>query len=83
MNAQWFHFVASCSQVFVLNVLLITLSLGDAPRTCWPLAGLGSVAGCSFQTEYRLQVEEDIKPFRDVLMVLLLLVTIGVKLAFW
>ena len=80
---KWFHFVARAksSEVFVLNVLLITLSLA----TITELAGL-SLALCAFvagilisETEYKLQVEEDIKPFRDVLMGLFF-VTIGVKL---
>ena len=80
---KWFHFVARAksSEVFVLNVLLITLSLA----TITELAGLSQALGAFVagmlisETEYRLQVEEDIKPFRDVLMGLFF-VTIGVKL---
>ncbi len=80
---KWFYFVARAksSEVFVLNVLLITLGLA----TITELAGLSQALGAFVagmlisETEYRLQVEEDIKPFRDVLMGLFF-VTIGVKL---
>lgn len=80
---KWFHFVARAksSEVFILNVLLITLGLA----TITELAGLSQALGAFVagmlisETEFRLQVEEDIKPFRDVLMGLFF-VTIGVKL---
>ena len=80
---RWFHFVARAksSEVFVLNVLLITLSLATLTELAGLSLALGAfVAGMLIsETEYRLQVEEDIKPFRDVLMGLFF-VTIGVKL---
>ncbi|MDD2742595.1 MAG: monovalent cation:proton antiporter-2 (CPA2) family protein [Rhodocyclaceae bacterium] len=80
---KWFHFVAKAksSEVFVLNVLLITLSLAHLTELAGLSLALGAfVAGMLIsETEYRLQVEEDIKPFRDVLMGLFF-VTIGVKL---
>lgn len=80
---KWFHFVARAksSEVFVLNVLLITLSLATLTQMAGLSLALGAfVAGMLIsETEYRLQVEEDIKPFRDVLMGLFF-VTIGVKL---
>ncbi len=80
---KWFHFVARAksSEVFVLNVLLITLSLATLTQLAGLSLALGAfVAGMLIsETEYRLQVEEDIKPFRDVLMGLFF-VTIGVKL---
>ena len=80
---KWFHFVARAksSEVFVLNVLLITLSLAHLTELAGLSLALGAfVAGMLIsETEYRLQVEEDIKPFRDVLMGLFF-VTIGVKL---
>jgi CPA2 family monovalent cation:H+ antiporter-2 len=80
---KWFHFVARAksSEVFVLNVLLITLSLATITELAGLSLALGAfVAGMLIsETEYRLQVEEDIKPFRDVLMGLFF-VTIGVKL---
>lgn len=80
---QWFHFVAKAksSEVFVLNLLLITLGLAQITELAGLSLALGAfVAGMLIsETEYRLQVEEDIKPFRDVLMGLFF-VTIGVKL---
>ena len=80
---KWFHFVARAksSEVFVLNVLLITLGLATITELAGLSLALGAfVAGMLIsETEYKLQVEEDIKPFRDVLMGLFF-VTIGVKL---
>ena len=80
---KWFHFVARAksSEVFVLNVLLITLGLATLTEMAGLSLALGAfVAGMLIsETEYRLQVEEDIKPFRDVLMGLFF-VTIGVRL---
>ena len=80
---KWFYFVARAksSEVFVLNVLLITLSLATITELAGLSLALGAfVAGMLIsETEYKLQVEEDIKPFRDVLMGLFF-VTIGVKL---
>jgi len=80
---KWFYFVARAksSEVFVLNVLLITLSLATITEMAGLSLALGAfVAGMLIsETEYKLQVEEDIKPFRDVLMGLFF-VTIGVKL---
>jgi CPA2 family monovalent cation:H+ antiporter-2 len=79
----WFHIVARAksSEVFVLNVLLITLGLATLTELAGLSLALGAfVAGMLIsETEYRLQMEEDIKPFRDVLMGLFF-VTIGVKL---
>ncbi|MCK6389425.1 MAG: monovalent cation:proton antiporter-2 (CPA2) family protein [Azonexus sp.] len=81
--SKWFYFVARAksSEVFVLNVLLITLGLATITELAGLSLALGAfVAGMLIsETEYRLQVEEDIKPFRDVLMGLFF-VTIGVKL---
>ncbi len=80
---RWFHFVARAksSEVFVLNVLLVTLGLATLTELAGLSLALGAfVAGMLIsETEYRLQMEEDIKPFRDVLMGLFF-VTIGVKL---
>ena len=61
-------------ELFVLNVLLITLVLAYITES----AGLSLVLGAFLagmlisETEYRYQVEEDIKPFRDVLLGLVL-----------
>ncbi len=58
------------NELFVLNVLLITLLLAFLTGA----AGLSMVLGAFLagmlisETEYRFQVEEDIKPFRDVLL---------------
>ena len=79
----WFHVVARqrSPELFVLNVLLVTL--GMAALTA--LAGLSLALGAFLagmlisETEYRYQVEEDIKPFRDVLLGLFF-ITIGMML---
>ena len=79
----WFHLVARqrSSELFVLNVLLITLGLAALTE----LAGLSLALGAFLagmliaETEYRYQVEEDIKPFRDVLLGLFF-VTVGMVL---
>jgi monovalent cation:H+ antiporter-2, CPA2 family len=80
---RWFHIVARArsSELFILNVLLITLALGYITERAGLSLALGAfVAGMLIsETEYRLQVEEDIKPFRDVLMGLFF-ITIGMKL---
>lgn len=80
---RWFHIVARArsSEVFILNVLLITLALAYLTELVGLSLALGAfVAGMLIsETEYKLQVEEDIKPFRDVLMGLFF-VTIGMEL---
>jgi CPA2 family monovalent cation:H+ antiporter-2 len=80
---QWFHVVArqKSSELFMLNVLLITLGLAYFTGLAGLSLALGAfVAGMLIaETEYRYQVEEDIKPFRDVLLGLFF-VTIGMKL---
>jgi len=80
---RWFHVVArqKSSELFTLNVLLITLGLAYFTEFAGLSLALGAfVAGMLIsETEYRYQVEEDIKPFRDVLLGLFF-VTIGMKL---
>lgn len=80
---RWFHIVATqkSSELFILNVLLITLGLAYLTELAGLSMALGAfVAGMLIsETEYRFQVEEDIKPFRDVLLGLFF-VTIGMKL---
>jgi CPA2 family monovalent cation:H+ antiporter-2 len=79
----WFHLVARqrSSELFVLNVLLVTLGLAALTE----LAGLSLALGAFLagmliaETEYRFQVEEDIKAFRDVLLGLFF-VTVGMSL---
>lgn len=79
----WFHLVASqkSSELFMLNVLLFTLGLAYLTELAGLSLALGAfVAGMLIsETEYRYQVEEDIKPFRDVLLGLFF-VTIGMML---
>ncbi len=79
----WFGVIARrrSTELFVLNVLLITLLLAFVTG----LAGLSLALGAFLagmlisETEYRYQVEEDIKPFRDVLLGLFF-VTVGMLL---
>lgn len=79
----WFHLIArrQSSELFVLNVLLITLGLAYVTHAAGLSLALGAfVAGMLIsETEYRYQVEDDIKPFRDVLLGLFF-VTIGMQL---
>lgn len=79
----WFHWVAShkSSELFMLNVLLITLSLSWITWRAGLSLALGAfLAGMLIsETEYRYQVADDIKPFRDVLLGLFF-VTIGMQL---
>ena len=79
----WLGFAARLrsNEIFVLNVVLIILLLAYLTG----LAGLSLVLGAFLagmliaETEYRFQVEEDIKPFRDVLLGLFF-VTVGMML---
>ncbi len=79
----WFHLVArqKSSELFMLNVLLFTLGLAWLTELAGLSLALGAfVAGMLIsETEYRYQVEDDIKPFRDVLLGLFF-VTIGMLL---
>ncbi|MDP5241231.1 cation:proton antiporter [Uliginosibacterium sp. 31-16] len=82
---RWFLLVArrKSSELFMLNILFTTLGLAWVTE----LAGLSLALGAFLagmlisETEYRLQVEEDIKPFRDVLLGLFM-VTVGMFLDF-
>jgi len=79
----WLHLVArrKSHELFTLNVLLVTLGLAWMTEEAGLSLALGAfVAGMLIaETEYRHQVEEDIKPFRDVLLGLFF-VTIGMLL---
>jgi CPA2 family monovalent cation:H+ antiporter-2 len=79
----WFHLVArhKTSELFMLNVLLVTLGLAYLTDFAGLSLALGAfLAGMLIsETEYRYQVEADIKPFRDVLLGLFF-VTIGMML---
>ncbi|MCE1241653.1 monovalent cation:proton antiporter family protein [Oryzomicrobium sp.] len=69
------------AELFVLNVLLVTLGLSYVTELAGLSLALGAfVAGMLIsETEFRHQVDEDIKPFRDVLMGLFF-VTVGMLL---
>src|SRR5437867_2508994 len=81
----WFHVVArqKSPELFMLNLLLVTLGLAAVTE----LAGLSLALGAFMagmliaETQYRYQVEEDIRPFRDVLLGLFF-VTVGMQLDF-
>ncbi|MEP7181768.1 MAG: monovalent cation:proton antiporter-2 (CPA2) family protein [Betaproteobacteria bacterium] len=79
----WFHVVArqKSSELFMLNLLLVTLGLAALTEFAGLSLALGAfLAGMLIaETEYRYQVEEDIKPFRDVLLGLFF-VTVGMTL---
>jgi monovalent cation:H+ antiporter-2, CPA2 family len=79
----WFHTVAKrkSHELFTLNMLLVTLGLAWLTEEAGLSLALGAfVAGMLIsETEFRHQVEEDIKPFRDVLLGLFF-VTIGMLL---
>ncbi len=80
---SWFHIVVKrrSQELFMLNLLLITLGCAWITEQAGLSLALGAfVAGMLIsETEYKHQVEEDIKPFRDVLLGLFF-VTIGMLL---
>ncbi len=81
----WFNLVARqhSSELFMINLLFITLGIA------WltDLAGLSMALGAFLagmliaETQYRYQVEDDIRPFRDLLLGLFF-VTVGMNLDF-
>lgn len=79
----WFHLVAArkSSELFVLNVLFFTLLLAGITEAAGLSLALGAfIAGMLIsETEYRIHVEEDIKPFRDILLGLFF-ITVGALL---
>lgn len=81
--AAWFHVIArrKSGELFMLNVLLVTLGLAWLTEQAGLSLALGAfVAGMLIsETEYRYPVEEDIKPFRDVLLGLFF-ISIGMML---
>ncbi|MDD3354943.1 cation:proton antiporter [Zoogloea sp.] len=80
---RWFFHVARqrSAEFFMLNVLFITLGLAWLTEIVGLSLALGAfLAGMLIsETEYRYHVEEDIKPFRDVLLGLFF-VTVGMFL---
>ena len=80
---RWFQIVVKrrSHELFMLNLLLVTLGAAWITEKAGLSMALGAfVAGMLIsETEYRHQVEEDIKPFRDVLLGLFF-ITIGMLL---
>jgi CPA2 family monovalent cation:H+ antiporter-2 len=78
-----FHIVAKArsTELFVLNVLLVTLGIAWLTAQAGLSLALGAfLAGMLIaETEYRHQVEEDIRPFRDLLLGLFF-ITVGMRL---
>lgn len=83
LMSRWFHVVAArrSQELFMLNLLLVTLGMAALTERLGLSMALGAfMAGMLIsETPYRHQVEEDIKPFRDVLLGLFF-VTIGMLL---
>ena len=79
----WFHLVArqKSPELFMLNLLLFTLGLAWVTGRAGLSLALGAfLAGMLIsETEYRYQVEQDIRPFQDVLLGLFF-VTVGMQL---
>lgn len=69
---SWFDLVAKqrSRELFVLNVLMVTLLLASATHAAGLSFALGAfIAGMLIsETRYRYQVESDIAPFRDILL---------------
>ena len=80
--SAWFYRIArtKSSELFMLNVLLITLGMAWVTEQAGLSLALGAfTAGMLIgETDYRIQVAEDIKPFRDVLLGLFF-VSIGMR----
>jgi CPA2 family monovalent cation:H+ antiporter-2 len=80
---HWLTIVArrKSEELFVLNLLLVTLGLAYLTEHAGLSLALGAfVAGMLVaETEYKHQVETDIRPFHDVLLGLFF-ITIGMKL---
>ncbi|WP_314437767.1 cation:proton antiporter domain-containing protein [Massilia timonae] len=83
LMGRWFTIVAKrrSQELFMLNLLLVTLGAAWITEQAGLSLALGAfVAGMLIsETPYKHQVEEDIKPFRDVLLGLFF-ITIGMLL---
>ncbi len=79
----WFTIVARrrSHELFIINVLFITLGLAYLTGIAGLSLALGAfIAGMLIsETQYRHQVDEDIKPFREVLLGLFF-ITVGMRL---
>ncbi|MCA1247457.1 monovalent cation:proton antiporter-2 (CPA2) family protein [Massilia sp. MS-15] len=89
---KWFTVVVKrrSQELFMLNLLLVTLGLAWVTEQAGLSLALGAfVAGMLIsETQYKHQVEEDIKPFRDVLLGLFfitvgMLLNVGLVLQHW
>lgn len=83
LMTPWFRMVAKSgsSELFMINVLLVTLGVAFLTEMAGLSLALGAfVAGMLIsETEYRFQVEDDIRPFRDILLGFFF-ITVGMKL---
>jgi CPA2 family monovalent cation:H+ antiporter-2 len=81
----WFGLVARqrSRELFVMNVLMVTLLLSAATKIAGLSYALGAfIAGMLIsETRYRYQVESDIAPFRDILLGLFF-ISVGMLLDF-
>ena len=81
----WFGLVAKqrSRELFVMNVLMVTLLLAVATKVAGLSYALGAfIAGMLIsETRYRYQVESDIAPFRDILLGLFF-ISVGMLLDF-
>ncbi|WP_037586937.1 cation:proton antiporter [Stenoxybacter acetivorans] len=79
----WFRAIAKTksSELFMINVLLVALGVAYLTELAGLSMALGAfVAGMLIsETEYRFQVDDDIRPFRDILLGFFF-ITIGMKL---
>ncbi len=89
---KWFTLVVKrrSQELFMLNLLLVTLGAAWITEKAGLSMALGAfVAGMLIsETQYKHQVEEDIKPFRDVLLGLFfitvgMLLNVGLVLQHW
>jgi CPA2 family monovalent cation:H+ antiporter-2 len=82
----WLTLVArrKSEELFILNLLLVTLGLAWLTELAGLSLALGAfVAGMLIaETEYKHQVEADIRPFHDVLLGLFF-ITVGMQLDLW
>lgn len=85
LMTPWFRLVAKSGsgELFMVNVLLVTLGVAYLTELAGLSLALGAfVAGILIsETEYRFQVEDDIRPFRDILLGFFF-ITVGMKLDF-
>ncbi|HZV98835.1 MAG TPA: cation:proton antiporter [Methylophilaceae bacterium] len=83
LTNYWFNMVARqrSRELFVMNVLMVTLVLAFATKIAGLSYALGAfIAGMLIsETRYRYQVEADIAPFRDILLGLFF-ITVGMLL---